>query len=146
MTRRGALIWLVLIAAFAVLSRWQIRDDRRCALCGMTITPVYQVDLVVDGRAAASFCTLGCASRWPETPSDPTWLVRDEVTGEIVDSSRALYVDSPVYSVPEMGEKVHVFARSEDALESIGRYGGKLIPSPLEPPGGAHEPAQAGQP
>jgi hypothetical protein len=98
---------------------------------GNRMEPIYQVDLAAGGNVLASFCSLTCALQWPEVPEDAYWLVRDEVTGRALDSTRAHFVSSRLVTVPARAEHVHVFAHWADAQAHAERHGGQAVPDPL---------------
>jgi hypothetical protein len=98
---------------------------------GNRMEPIYQVDLASGGAILASFCSLTCAREWPAAGPDTYWQVRDEVTGSVLDSTRAHFVASHLVTVPARAERIHVFAHWADAQAHAERHGGHAVPDPL---------------
>jgi len=126
--------WFCTCLGLALLSRWQVLGARsaRCALDGSRIVKTYQVDLVRDGQATRSFCCVRCATEWPERSPPAAWLVRDEVTGQVLDATLACFVESSAVTVPARHDRVHVFKRWPEAMQHIAEHGGARIVNPFD--------------
>ena len=133
MTTRGLVIWFSLVLAVAAFGRWDMERARigRCRLDGTRITPVFQVDLMQSGQVLASFCSLRCASEWPDVPAGGYWRVRDEVTGEAIDAAAAIFVESAVVTVPSRQDRTHAFGSWIDAMNHASGYDGITVACPL---------------
>jgi NitT/TauT family transport system substrate-binding protein len=145
--RRIAIIsaGLVIVGALALLGgnlgkrtgSVQQEDAREtglwCANDGTRIKPLYQVDAYLDDGTAKSFCSTYCAKQWFQNHKDKTlyFAVVDEITGERFDSSLGFFVESDVVTVPEVKNRVHIFAVKQDALTHAGQYNGRLIENPF---------------
>jgi hypothetical protein len=123
--------WFILVAGVAGMSRWSIQTEDRCRLDGVRIVATYRVDLVVNDASVARFCCVTCAAEWPEFPDDASWHVRDEMTGEVLDSSRAWFVKSRVVTVRSRGDRIHVFKDLVHALEHLEQYQGTIVEHPM---------------
>lgn len=145
MTSKHLALWFALVTALGVHGRLQIRTEHalRCAIDGVRIEPIYQVDLVRAGSVLRSFCSIACARAWPEVLPDAYWKLRDEVTGTPTDAARAHFVASRVETVPSRHESVHVFAHWMDAQAHVERHGGIAVPNPFERLPGAADPLSA---
>lgn len=133
MPTRTTYAWFGMVVAFSLLGRWQAYHARadHCNLDGTRIVPIHRVDLVVEGQVTRSFCSIRCARDWPDSPPGARFQVRDEVTGEVLDSSLAWFVESSVVAVPARQDKTHAFKSAADAMEHVSRYGGSRIPDPF---------------
>lgn len=136
MTTKRVVAWFAALVALSFLSRWYAYEARadRCALDGNRIVPVYGVDLMAGSEVRASFCSIGCATEWPEVrnASDPPiWRVRDEISGEPLDATKACFVRSSVVTIPARQERTHAFRDWSDALEHLHEYGGERIVNPF---------------
>jgi ABC-type nitrate/sulfonate/bicarbonate transport system substrate-binding protein len=105
----------------------------RCAHDGTRIKPLYQVDAYLDDGTMKSFCSVYCAGQWFQNNKDNTlyFTVMDEMTGERFDSTLGFFVESDVVTVPEVKNRIHVFAVKQDALTHAQQYNGKLIENPF---------------
>ncbi len=126
-------IWFSVLVALSVASRWSIDRDRsaRCSLDGVRIEPIYRVDLAVDEKITASFCCVKCAAEWPNVPSRAVWRVRDEVSGKVMDATKACFVISQVVTVSSRQARTHVFEKWTDAMNHTTQFGGSRIDNPL---------------
>lgn len=133
MTGKRLAAWFAFVCVLASFSRWEVRYAwaSRCSLDGNRIKPIYQVDLVLEGGTIRSFCCVRCASDWPEVPVGSYWQVRDEVTGKVIDATRARFVESNVVTVPSRQDTTHVFKVWADAKAHIEQYEGDWIANPF---------------
>jgi hypothetical protein len=126
---------------FAILSILIIfshgRDGSlRCALDGSLIQPIYEVVIVQEDGVKQRFSCVLSARIWLKRDSAPVsciW-VTDEVTGEKVNASEAVYVKSDVVTKPHVGNRIHVFAQRAAAHSHARLFDGALVPNPLEVP------------
>jgi hypothetical protein len=123
----------VVLLIFSWLSRELVRGSHpdRCSFDGVSIDRVHRVDLMEDGMVRASFCSVACALAWPKLPASRYWQVRDEMSGEPIDASRACFVLSRVVTVATRGERIHVFRQWTDAMNHCAQFGGARIADPF---------------
>ncbi|MFT5052237.1 MAG: hypothetical protein ACI8QZ_003669, partial [Chlamydiales bacterium] len=95
--------------------------------------PIYRIDLMQDGERSARFCSIRCAIEWPAAPADAEWRVRDEVTGSVLDATKACYVLSDVVTIPARQERRHAFKNWADAHAHLAEFDGERISSPFAP-------------
>ena len=83
MTVRRLAVWFGGILLLALVSRARMDETSsgRCRLDGNRLVPVYEVDLMRDGRILERFCCVRCAQEWPGVHDGEYWQVRDEVSG-----------------------------------------------------------------
>lgn len=125
--------WFVFVGVLAIGSRAYMKHARadRCSLDGNRITPIYQVDLVVDGNVVESFCCVKCAEEWPDVPDGALWHVRDEVTGQTIDTTKARFVESDVVTTASRQCRTHAFKNWADAMSHLENHNGSWVPSPF---------------
>ncbi len=129
-------IFLILMIAIALGSAIYKKSQRvvKCDLDGVTIKPIYQVDVILKKEVAKKFDSIYCAYMWLSENKEPIShiMVRDEVTGEKIDASIAYYVESEIITNNVNNNKVHAFLKSEDAEKHAKAYNGRLIKNPFE--------------
>lgn len=131
---------LVLSALLPVIGKGCRRAAAGCAFDGAPIQPLYHVR-VLGPRGSRSFCCVRCAGWWleREPARSPRVLVTDEAAGKEIPAARAYFVRSSVVTNPVTGNRVHAFARLQDARRHAALYGGVLLES-VEKPFGGEEP------
>jgi hypothetical protein len=125
-----AACWLLALA-----SAWTGQADGVCIQDRVVLKPVYMVDLTLADGTRVSLCNVTCALLFlrDQGRSAQEVSVRDETTGEPIDSETAFYVESEVFTHRESANRIHVFALEADARRHAGHYGGTLLPSPFTP-------------
>jgi nitrous oxide reductase accessory protein NosL len=105
----------------------------RCALDGMRIEPVYQVDVTPAEGKTLKFCCIECARKWMAAYKGNVGAVTvtDEVTGNRIDASIAHFVESSIVTNPSTGNRIHVFAERADAEKHAEEFGGTVIGNPF---------------
>lgn len=105
-----------------------------CALDGMRIEPIYQVDIDPAEGKTLKFCCIGCARKWLVANKGKVGAVTltDEVTGKRIDASIAFFVESSIITNPSTGNRIHVFAERADAEKHAKEFGGTIIPNPFK--------------
>ncbi len=133
MTARRLAVWFGGILLLALVSRARLDENSsgRCRLDGNRLVPVYEVDLMRDGQVLKRFCCVRCAREWPEVHEGEYWQVRDEVSGEVLDATRAIFVESTVVTIPSRQDRTHVFRHRRHAMDHVHEYDGRPIPNPL---------------
>lgn len=101
----------------------------RCALDGVPIEAVYQVEIRDAASQAYRFCCVNCAerwlARWPESPAGI--LVTDETTGRELPASEAYFVRSSVVTNAQTGNRIHVFAAEANARRHADQARGRML-------------------
>ena len=131
MTSRPALLFalgLLFAAALPVAgAAWRRDGAPRCALDGVRPAAGAASEIrFADGRREV-FCGPGCLVRRLATLAAPPAraLVVDETTGAAVDAASAWYVESAVISNPANRDRLHAFAREQDARRHAAAHHGR---------------------
>lgn len=138
MNRRTTLAVLI-ITASAIISLLTIFLQRQsrsvCHYDGAEIMPIYEADITLDNGDVLKFCCVHCARAWLKgnDTAAATVTVTDELTGEKLDSSLAIFVESDVVSVPATRNRIHVFRDDHHAQEHARRYHGQVVDNPFSP-------------
>lgn len=101
----------------------------RCAFDGTALGAKPFVRVVARGAASFRFCGVLCAERWLARggAESASVLVTDETSGKEIPAADAVFVRSTVVAVPTTGDRVHTFARREDAERHAAAYHGTLL-------------------
>lgn len=127
--------WVVCVVGLPWLGR-SIRHarDERCELDGQPIDYVYRVSIVDTPGTRRQFCCLACAQHWlKRAPHPSTIFVTDEISGREVPAAQAYYVRSSVVTQPATGNRLHAFARREDAVRHARQGRGTILPREENP-------------
>src|SRR5262245_25314533 len=135
MTRAASTRWLLAVALAVVVGlplvgRWlRPRDTVRCALDGLKVEPLYQVNVVDHAGTSRAFCCVRCAERWLalRDGKPAAVYVTDEGSGQGIDASDAWFVWSTVPTNPITRNRVHVFRDRADAEEHARAFHGTLL-------------------
>ncbi len=127
------LIGFLAVAVIALGGGVLRKKEGKCILDGTRINPIYGVDAFLDDHSIVPFCSIFCATRWlQENRRKVLYLmVTDEVTGQKFDSTLGFFVESEVITVPEVKNRVHMFAREEDAQAHARQFKGRIISNPF---------------
>lgn len=134
--KKWPVIIIVLFILAAVVSvSLKKSGGEKCALDGLRIEPIYQVDIATSDGETQKFCCIDCARKWLAANKGKisAVTVTDEITGKKVDASIAWFVESSVVTNPSTGNRIHVFAEKEDAARHAREFGGTVIDNPLAP-------------
>ena len=131
--------WIALFITFVIISLGSgCKGERksiegRCDYDGVKIEPIYAVYFTLQEGTEKKFCSIVCASlSFPELKSRiKEVIVVDERSGTKINASQALFVESEVVTVPHVKNRIHVFAKKEDALKHIQKFKGKWIENPF---------------
>ena len=133
--------WIALFITFVIISlglgckgeRKSI--ESRCDYDGVKIEPLYAVYFTLQDGAEKKFCSMACASlSFPELKSRiKEVVVVDERSGTKVNASQALFVESEMVTVPHVKNRIHVFAKKEDALKHNQKFKGNWVENPFLP-------------
>ena len=116
------------------------RSGQRCAVDNNTIEPITRVLITRPDGQEIQFCSLCCARQWLLTAEQvtdeiksgkATLTVVDEISGELLDSSVAFWLESDSYSRRENKCRVHVFKNGTDAAAHILAHRGRELPGYL---------------
>ncbi len=128
-------IFLILMIAIALGSSIYKKTHKieKCDFDGVSIKPIYQVDIILRDDATKRFDSIYCAYMWLSQNKDAASYIRvtDEVTGEKIDSFIAYYVDSEITNNVN-NNKVHTFLKLEDAEKHAKSYKGRIVKNPFE--------------
>jgi hypothetical protein len=133
--------WIALFITFGIISlvlgckgeRKSI--ENRCDYDGVKIEPIYAVYFTLQDGTEKKFCSIACASlSFPALKSRiKQVMVTDERSGTKINASQAFYVESEVVTVPHVKNRIHVFAKKEDALKHIQKFKGNWVENPFLP-------------
>ena|SRR4030067_3303962 len=131
--------WIALFITFVIISlgsgckgeRKSIED--RCDYDGVKIEPIYAVYFTHQDGTEKKFCSIACASLSFSALKKQIREVRvvDEPSGNKINASEALFVESEVVTVPHVKNRIHVFAKKEDALKHIQKFKGNWVENPF---------------
>lgn len=133
MTRNG---WALYAAGIGFMSALPIVSaalqgggHERCDLDGVALPDLFRVRIEDAEGASRRFCSVLCAESWlAATAMLPRRVfVVDESTGNEIATANAWFVRSTVIVSPATGERLHAFARKEDAEAHVATYGGFVL-------------------
>jgi ribosomal protein L24E len=107
--------------------------EGRCDYDGVKIEPIYAVYFTLQDGTEKKFCSIVCASmsfskRKGEVKQV---MVVDEASEKRIDASQAFFVESEIVTVPHVKNRIHVFAKEEDALRHLKEFRGKRAQNPF---------------
>ena len=107
--------------------------ESRCDYDGVKIEPLYAVYFTLQDGTEKKFCSIICASMSFSTLKRQIREVRvvDEPSGNKINASEAFFVESDIVTVPHVKNRVHVFAKKEDALKHIQKFRGNGVRNPF---------------
>ena len=107
--------------------------ESRCDYDGVKIEPLYAVYFTLQDGAEKKSCSIACASMsFPALKKQMREVrVVDEPSGNKIDASQALFVESEVVTLPHVKNRIHVFAKKEDALKHIQKFKGNWVENPF---------------
>lgn len=133
--------WVALSITFVIISlvlgcqgeRKSI--ESRCDYDGVKIEPLYGVYFTLQDGAEKKFCSIACASMsFSELKKKvKEVMVMDEASEKKINASEAFFVESDIVTVHHVKNRIHVFAKKEDALKHIQRFKGNWLESPFPP-------------
>jgi hypothetical protein len=135
--RRAAFVGGLVLAALLPLLARALGPSRagRCALDGRGVEGRHLVTVEESDGTVRRFCGVGCAEEWIRRakPVSATVQVTDEATGERLPAETAWYVRSTVAVNAPRDDRIHVFARREDAERHAAAFHGTLLVGPDRP-------------
>ena len=131
--------WIILLITFVIISLGSgCKGERksienRCDYDGVKIEPIYAVYFTHQDGTEKKFCSIACASLSFSALKKQIREVRvvDEPSGNKINASEALFVESEVVTVPHVKNRIHVFAKKEDALKHIQKFKGNWVENPF---------------
>ncbi|RJQ47946.1 MAG: hypothetical protein C4538_04680 [Nitrospiraceae bacterium] len=127
----------VIIAVSAVVSLLTIILHKQsvsvCSYDGEDIMSIYEVNIKIKNGGMLRFCSVYCAEAWfrENSPEAASVTVTDELTGEKLDASLAIFVESDVVSVAATNNRIHVFKDEYQAREHAKQYNGRIVDNPF---------------
>lgn len=129
-------IGLLIVIGLPILGTWLRRQsDEVCALDGIPLDPLFEVQMVDAHDVQRRFCCLQCARWWIERASETPKqvLVTDETSGRLFDAGSANYVRSGVITNASTGNRVHVFKNKSDAEKHAQVSRGTILSGSEQP-------------
>ena len=107
--------------------------ESRCDYDGTRIEPLYAVYFSLQDGSEKKFCSVVCASMSFSALKKQIKEVRvtDESSGAKIISSQAFFVESEMVTVPHVKNRIHAFAKKEDALKHIQKFKGRWVKNPF---------------
>lgn len=131
--------WIILLITFVIISLGSgCKGERksienRCDYDGVKIEPIYAVYFTLQDGTEKKFCSIACASMSFSALKKQIGEVRvvDEPSGNKINALGAFFVESEVVTVPHVKNRIHVFAKKEDALKHIQTFKGNWVENPF---------------
>jgi ribosomal protein L24E len=131
--------WIILLITFVIISlgsgcKGESKSiENRCDYDGVKIEPIYAVYFTLQDGTEKKFCSIACASMsFPALKKQIKEVrVTDESSGAKIISSQAFFVESDMVTVPHVKNRIHVFAKKEDALKHIQKFNGRWVGNPF---------------
>ena len=107
----------------------------RCDYDGVKIEPLYAVYITLQNGTEKKFCSIACASmNFPALKQQIGGVrVIDEPSGDKINAAEAFFVESDIVTVPHVRNRIHAYAKKEDALRHIQKFKGNWIKNPFIP-------------
>jgi len=107
--------------------------EGRCDNDGVKIEPLYAVYFTLRDGTEKKFCSIVCASMIFSSLRRQIKGVKviDEPSGNKINAAEAFFVESDIVTVPHVKNRIHVFAKKEDALKHIQKFKGNWIENPF---------------
>jgi len=131
--------WIALCIIFVVISlgpgcKGEKKPlESRCDYDGVKIEPPYAVYFTLQDGTEKKFCSIACATMSFSALKRQMREVRvvDEPSGNKINASQAHFVESEVVTVPHVKNRIHAFAKKEDALKHIQKFKGNWVENPF---------------
>ncbi len=129
-------MWILFLPLILVMLAFGCKKSdapNRCDYDGVKIEPLYAVYFTLQDGTEKKFCSIACASMsFSELKSRiKEVVVVDERSGTKINASQALFVESEVVTVPHVKNRIHVFAKEEDAFKHIQKFKGNWVKNPF---------------
>jgi hypothetical protein len=128
--------WILLIIALIPILIAGCKNrtsEDRCDYDGFHVQPLYAVYFSLQDGSEKKYCSLVCASMSFSALKKQIREVRvvDEPSGNKINALGAFFVESEVVTVPHVKNRIHVFAKKEDALKHIQTFKGNWVENPF---------------
>jgi len=131
--------WIALFITFVIIFLGLgCKGERKsiescCDYDGVKIEPLYAVYFTLQDGAEKKFCSIACASMSFSALKRQIREVRvvDEPSGNKINASEAFFVESDIVTVPHVKNRIHVFAKKENALKHIQKFKGNWVENPF---------------
>lgn len=134
--KKGWIVSFIIVVIVLLGFVWAIKKGAsgdRCDYDGTRIEPLYAVYFSLQDGSEKKFCSVVCASMSFSALKKKIKEVRvtDESSGAKIISSQAFFVESEMVTVPHVKNRIHVFAKKEDALKHIQKFKGRWVENPF---------------
>ena len=134
--KKGWIVSFIIVVIVLLGFVWAIKKGAsadRCDYDGTRIEPLYAVYFSLQDGSEKKFCSVVCASMsFPALKKQIKEVrVTDESSGAKIISSQAFFVESEMVTVPHVKNRIHVFAKKEDALKHIQKFKGRWVENPF---------------
>ena len=131
--------WITLFIIFVIISLvLGCQEERksiesRCDYDGVKIEPIYAVYFTLQDGTEKKFCSIVCASMsFSKLKKEvKEVMVVDEASEKKVSAPQAFFVESDIVTVPHVKNRIHVFAKKEDALKHLQKFKGRWVENPF---------------
>ncbi len=134
--KKGWIVSFIIVVIVLLGFVWAIKKGAsagRCDYDGTRIEPLYAVYFSLQDGSEKKFCSVVCASMSFSALKKQIKEVRvtDESSGAKIISSQAFFVESEMVTVPHVKNRIHAFAKKEDALKHIQKFKGRWVGNPF---------------
>ena len=134
--KKGWIVSFIIVGIVLLGFVWAIKKGAsadRCDYDGTRIEPLYAVYFSLQDGSEKKFCSVVCASMSFSALKKQIKEVRvtDESSGAKIISSQAFFVESEMVTVPHVKNRIHAFAKKEDALKHIQKFKGRWVENPF---------------
>jgi ribosomal protein L24E len=134
--KKGWIVSFIIVVIVLLGFVWAIKKGAsadRCDYDGTRIEPLYAVYFSLQDGSEKKFCSVVCASMSFSALKKQIKEVRvtDEPSGAKIISSQAFFVESEMVTVPHVKNRIHAFAKKEDALKHIQKFNGRWVGNPF---------------
>jgi ribosomal protein L24E len=134
--KKGWIVSFIIVVIVLLGFVWAIKKGAsadRCDYDGTRIEPLYAVYFSLQDGSEKKFCSVVCASMSFSALKKQIKEVRvtDESSGAKIISSQAFFVESEMVTVPHVKNRIHAFAKKEDALKHIQKFKGGWVGNPF---------------
>jgi len=129
-------MWILFLPLILVILAFGCKKSDapgRCDYDGVKIEPIYAVYFTLQDGTEKKFCSIVCASMsFSKLKKEvKEVMVVDEASEKRVSAHEAFFVESDIVTVPHVKNRIHVFAKKEDALKHIQKFKGNWVENPF---------------
>jgi len=131
--KRLVTYFIIIFIPFLVFSCEKRTSEDRCDYDGVRIQPLYAVYFSLKDGSEKQFCSMVCATMSFSKLKDriEEVIVTDEASGTKIAASEAFFVESEMVNVPHVKNRIHIFAKKEDALKHLQKFKGRWVENPF---------------